>query len=66
METRQIGYKFSQPFESRKINNIFKLEVSFELPPLVAPLSWQFDGILGQTNTISNRPIHVDHGDATY
>jgi hypothetical protein len=44
-----------------KINNIFKLEVSFDLPPLVAPLSWQVDGIVGQTNTLSDPPLHVDH-----
>jgi hypothetical protein len=45
-------------------SNIFKLEVSFEHPTLVAPLSWQVDGIVGQTNTQSNPPFHVDHANA--
>ncbi len=59
-------YKFSQPFESTKINNIFKLEVSFVLLFLVSPLSWQVDGIVSQTNILSDPPFHVDHGDAIY
>ncbi len=42
------------------------LEVSFVLPSLVAPLSWQDDGIVGQTNIPSDLPFHVDHGDAIY
>jgi hypothetical protein len=50
----------------QKINNIFKSEVSFVLPPLVAPLSWQDDGIVGQTNILSNPLFHVDHGNAIY
>ncbi len=41
-------------------------EVSFVLPSLVAPLSWQDDGIVDQTNIQSNPPVHVDHGDAIY
>ncbi len=49
---------------SWKINSIFKLEVSFELTSLVAPLSRQVDGIVGQTNTLSNPPFHVNHIDA--
>jgi hypothetical protein len=49
---------------SWKTNSSFKLEVSFELTSLVAPLSWQVDGIVGQTNTLSNPPCHVNHIDA--
>jgi hypothetical protein len=30
------------------MNNIFKSEVSVVLPSLVAPVSWQDDGIVGQ------------------
>jgi hypothetical protein len=48
------------------MNNTFKLEVSFEYPSLVAPLSWQVDGIVGHMNTLFNLPVHVDHGDAIY
>jgi hypothetical protein len=58
--------EFSQPFESAKINNIFQLEVAFVLPSLVAPLSWQDDSIVGQTNILSYSPFHVDHGNAIY
>ncbi len=36
------------------------------LPSLVAPLSQQDDGIVGQTNILSDPPFHVDHGDAIY
>ncbi len=50
----------------QKINNIFKLEVPFVLPSLVAPLSWQVDGIVGQTNILSDPSLHMDHGDAIY
>jgi hypothetical protein len=50
----------------QKMNNIFKSEVSFVLPSLVAPLSWQDDGIEGQTNILSDPPFHVEHGDAIY
>ncbi len=50
----------------QKKYNIFKLEVSFVLPSLVAPLSWQDDGIIGQTNIQSDPSFHVDHGDAIY
>jgi hypothetical protein len=50
----------------QKNNNIFKSEVSFVLPSLVAPLSWQDDGVVGQTNIQSDPPFHVDHGDAIY
>jgi hypothetical protein len=50
----------------QKINNIFKSEVTFLLPSLVAPLSWQDDGIVGQTNILSDPPFHDDHGDAIY
>ncbi len=42
----------------------FKLEVSLVLPSLVAPLSRQDDGIVGQTNILSNPPFHGDHGNA--
>jgi hypothetical protein len=47
---------------SQKINKIFKSEVSFVLPSLVAPLTWQDDVIVGQTNILSNPHFHVDHG----
>ncbi len=50
----------------QKKYNIFKLEFSFVLPSLVAPLSWQVDGIVGQTNILSNPPFHMDHSDAIY
>ena len=33
---------------------------------IVAPLSRQVYGIGGQTNTPSDPPLHVDHGDAIY
>ena len=33
---------------------------------IVAPLSRQVYGIGGQTNTPSDPPLHVDHGDANY
>jgi hypothetical protein len=46
--------------------NIFKFEVSFVLLYLVAPFSRQVDGIVGQTNILSDPPFHVDHGDAIY
>jgi hypothetical protein len=59
-------YKFSQPFESTKINNFFKQEVSFVLLSLVAPLSWQDYGIVDQTNILSDSPFHVDYGHAIY
>ncbi len=62
----KFEHEFSQPFESTKISNIFKLEVSFVLASLVAPLSWQVDGIAGQTNILSDPPFHVDHGNAIY
>jgi hypothetical protein len=48
------------------MNNIFKSEVSFVLPSLVAQLSQQVDGIVGQTNILSDPPFHLDHGDAIY
>jgi hypothetical protein len=48
------------------MNNILKSEVSFVLPSLVAPLSWQDDGIVVQTNILSNPPFHVDHDNAIY
>jgi hypothetical protein len=48
----------------QKFNNIFTLEVSFVLPSLVAPLSWQDDGIVGQTSIQCDPPFRVDHGDA--
>ena len=51
---------------SQKLTIIFKLEDSFVLPSLVAPLSRQVDGIVGQTNIPSNPLFHVDHGDAVY
>jgi hypothetical protein len=50
----------------RKINNIFKLEVSYELPSLVAPLYRRVDGIVTETNNTSDPPFHVDQGDAIY
>jgi hypothetical protein len=50
----------------QKNNNIFQLEVSFVLLSFVAPLSWQVDGIVGQTYILSNPPFHVYHGDAIY
>ncbi len=50
----------------RKFNNIYKSEISFVPPSLVAPLSWQDDGIVGQTKVLSDPPFHVDHGDAIY
>ncbi len=50
----------------QKNSNIFKLEVSLEVPSLMAPLSWQVDGIVGQTSNLSAPPFHVDHGDAIY
>ncbi len=50
----------------QKIKNIFKSEVSFVLPSLVTPLSWQDDGIVGQTNILSDPPFHMDHSDASY
>ena len=53
-------------FGPQKINNIFYSEVLFVLPSLVAPLSWQDDGIRGQTNIPLDPPFHVDHGDAIY
>ncbi len=51
---------------SQKVTQYFKLEVSFVLPSLVAPLSLQDDGIKGQTNILSDPPFFVDHGDAIY
>jgi hypothetical protein len=50
---------YSQP-------HIFKSDVSFVLPSFVAPLSWQDDGIVGQTNILYDPPFHVDRGDAIY
>jgi hypothetical protein len=35
-----------------------------EHPSLEAPLSWQADDIVHQTNTLSNPPFHVDHCNA--
>jgi hypothetical protein len=49
-----------------KINNILKSKVSFVVLSLVAPLSWQDNGIKGQSNIQSNPLFHVDHGDATF
>jgi hypothetical protein len=59
-------YEFSQPFESVKSEQYFKSEVCFVPPSLVAPLSWRDDGIVGQTNILSNPPFHLDHHDAIY
>ncbi len=59
-------YEFSQPFEFAKKKQYFKSEVSFVLPSLVDPLSWQDDGIKGQTNILSDPPFLVDHGNAIY
>ncbi len=50
----------------QKINIIFKSEVFFVLPFLVAPLSWQDNGIVVQTNILFDPPFHVDHNDAIY
>jgi hypothetical protein len=62
----QLQYKFSQPFEFTKNYQYFKLEVSFVLLSLVAPLSRQDDGIKGQTNILSGPPFLVDHSNAIY
>jgi hypothetical protein len=32
----------------------------------MAPLNWQDDGIVGQTNILSDPPFHVDYSDAIY
>ncbi len=36
------------------------------VPPIDAPLSRRVDGISGQTNILSDPPLHVGHGDADY
>jgi hypothetical protein len=59
-------YEFGQPFESAKNVQYSKLEVSFELLTLVAPISRQVVGIVGQTNTLSDPHFHVDHDNAIY
>ncbi len=59
-------YEFRQPLSVQKVNNILKLEVSFELPSLVAPLSRQVDGIVGQTNTLLDPSFYEDHSNAIY
>jgi hypothetical protein len=50
----------------QKLKYLFKSEVFFVLPSLVAPLSWCDDGIVGQTNILFDPPFHVDHGDAIF
>jgi hypothetical protein len=46
-----------------KSYNFSRVDTSFMEPSINAPLSWQVDGIVGQTNTLSNPPFHVDHRD---
>jgi hypothetical protein len=43
----------------QKINNIFMLKVSFVLLSLMAPLSRLVDGIVGQTNILSDPPVSI-------
>ncbi len=63
---RLEGMGFGSLLNLQKSNIMFKLEVSFEHPSLVAPLSQQVDGIVGQTNILSDPPFHVDHDNAIY
>jgi hypothetical protein len=46
LTTSQKCTGFGSLLSLQKNHNIFKLEVSFEHPSLVAPLSWQVDGIV--------------------
>jgi hypothetical protein len=46
--------------------NLLKVDTYFSGSSVDAPLSWQVSGIAGQTNTLSDPPLHVDHGDADY
>jgi hypothetical protein len=50
----------------KRITAVTQSEVSFVLPSLVAPLSWQVDSIVSQTYILSNPPFHVYHKDAIY
>ena len=39
-------------FVPLKCFNLFRVDTSFMGPSINAPLSWQVDGIVGQTNTL--------------
>jgi hypothetical protein len=57
-------YEFRQPF-GRNVSICFrKMTISIDVSK--APLSPQVYGIGGQTNTLSDPPLHVDHGDTIY
>ncbi len=49
-----------------KCNNFFRVDTSFRDPPIDTPLSRWVNGISGQTNTLSDPPLHVGHGNADY
>ena len=49
-----------------KCYNFFRVDTLSRVPPIDAPLSWWVDGIVGQTNILSDPPLHVGHGDADY
>ena len=55
-------------FGSAKMFQIFLgiVDNYFARPLVKAPLSRRVHGIEGQTNTLSDPPLHVDHGDAIY
>ncbi len=61
-------YKFSLPFVYAEMFQFVKgnVDTYFSGPFVEAPLYWQVSGIAGQTNTLSNPPLHVDHGNADY
>ena len=57
-------YEFSQPFWSAKMFQFFLGRFCETVSK--APLSWRVNGIGGQTNTLSNPLLHLDHNDAVY
>ena len=63
---RNFLYEFILPFESTEILQFFRVDTSFMGPSLNAPLSWRVDGIVSQTNSLSDPPFHVCHGDVIY
>ena len=61
----KITYEFRQPFGSGEMFQFFLGSQLFRETIIVAPLSRQVYGIGGQTNTLSDPPLHEANGVGT-
>jgi len=63
-------YKCTWSFECllspTKCNNILEYETCFIDLPIETPLSQLVNGVAGQTDILSNSPLHVGHSNAIY